>query len=269
MRSSAEEKHGGSMATQVENTRRRYMKKRQSYPSGLLTDFDYLNAPVKPDEDVLRDQVQRYRDGDESQRNAIISAHLHVVASIAGDFGRRDSDEILGVALLELVDAVDRAPTALSDNEITPYITKSVRYRIKDAIGENRPVYMPSRTFRYKAAHGEIDREGSDDPTIRGVLSLTAVVKEDDPLGDEPDMDDSGARWQGAYTVPTARAERPCIEFREILALSIRDKTEEKIVTMAAEGHSYGEIETILQMKKSHIGYLLTRVMDRFDRLYA
>lgn len=248
-----EEKHGGSMSTQVEHLvrhQRRCMKKRHSYLSGLQTDFDYLNAPVKPDDEVLKDQVQRYRDGDTSLRAPIIEAHLHIVASIVGDYRRNDTDEILGVALLELVDAVHRAPDVLEDNAITPYITSCVRYRIKDAIGRDRSIFMPPRTFNRKSADGEVD-----------------VVKVVFSIGDDYYGDDEWTRQ--LCNTPTARPEEPSVEFREVLSMSIKTPMEERIVSMAAEGHNFETIEGVLQMKKTQIGYHLNNVMNRFDRLYA
>lgn len=259
------EKHSGSKTTQYQG---RCMKNRTRYSSGLLTDFDYLSAPDKPDAIVLADQVRRYREGDLTQRRPIIEAHLHIVASIAGDY--RDSDEMLGVALLALVDAVQRAPSILDDNEITPYITSTVNYRIKDAVARNRSVYMPPSTFRDKVANGEIDRETNDNPIVIGVVSLTAVVLEDEENADGDDFEsEETSYWRGAYTVPTAKPETASIEFREALSLAIHTKTEEDIVTMKANGYGYKAMEGILKMKKTQIGYHLDKVRDRFDRLYA
>jgi DNA-directed RNA polymerase specialized sigma24 family protein len=244
--------------------------RRKKYVSGLLKDLDYIEAPAVPDSDELRAIVQRYRDGELSLRNRIIRDHLHIAASLVPG-GWNNADELLGEALLALVEAVDKALEALYDNEITPYITTIIRDKIKDHIARDRTVYMPARTFRDKVAKGEIRAGGNDDPAIIGVLSLNRAIKEDDYDSDGRGMDtvEFCRLSRFPYTVPLARPEVPSLEFTEALELATQTDTERRIIALRAEGNAYVEMEQIMGLKKSTIGYHVSKVEERFQALYA
>jgi RNA polymerase sigma factor (sigma-70 family) len=73
----------------------------------------------------LEEAVQLLRDGDSSQKNAIIEHHMGLASSIARKIAvryHRDWEDVKAQAFLILVKMVDRAPELLLDNSITPYL---------------------------------------------------------------------------------------------------------------------------------------------------
>lgn len=231
------------------------MQKHHATLSLLRTDHGFVNSPRKLDEAELNDRVQRYRDGDLSQRDPLIEAHIRVAVQIAVAYPNHD-DDVIGVALLALVNAVDQAREALTDNLITPYIKAVIRDRIVTAIASSRAVYMPARTFRQKASQGHIQRHGDNSPDISPVLASVYYIR---------DFSDADQK----YTIPEAKPESVSLEFKEALELAIKSDIEARLIALRAEGYIYEDMEVILKMSKTHIARHINRVKERFDRLYA
>ncbi len=220
----------------------------------FMNDPDYQNVQPIPNEDVLANQVQMYRDGDDSLRRELIMAHLHMVAAMAGDNSkRRNREDVMGVAMLALVDAVERAQTALVDNNITPYITAVVKDQIKEFVATDRAVGMPARTFRHKIANGTLKFNDRDEP-----IGLPSTLSIQDELVNHH-----------GYTVPAATPEFLSPEFKEAMQLAITNGTERTVIDLCAEGYRYTDMETALGLKKSQIGNILHDVEERFFKIYA
>jgi RNA polymerase sigma factor (sigma-70 family) len=243
--------------------------------SSLANDPEYRNAPTRPEELVdLESWVAMYLAGSEAHRKLIIKAHLHLVASIARSMAKRYKrmfmlEDMTSEALLHLTQAVEDAKTALTDYAITPYITTSVRYRLKDFVAEDRNVFMPGRTFRHKAANGEINFEGDNlNSQIIGVVSITRAVRESNMK-----EDDSGGFIRlnvgRPYFIPEAKPCEPSPEFQEALQLAIHTDQERRIIDLRAEGYGYTDFESVMGLKKSRIGQIVKRVEERFVRSYA
>lgn len=241
----------------------------------IASDPDYRNAPSKTEELAdLESWVAMYLAGSQVHKQLIIRAHLHLIASIACSLANRYKrnymlDDMVSEALLHLTEAVENAPTALKDLAITPYITTCVKYRLKDFIAEDRNVFMPGRTFRYKAAKGEISFEGDNtNAQIVGVVSMTMAVKESNMK-----EDDSGGFIRlnvgQPYTIPEAKRHEPSPEFQEALQLAIHTDQERRVIDLRAEGYGYADFETVMGLKKSRIGEIVKKVEERFERNYA
>lgn len=244
---------------------------RRSTMSEIANDLDYRTAPTNPDPVQMAGWVASYRSGAVMYRKLIISAHLHLVASIAAGMARRYNrlhmvDELVGEANLHLVQAVEDAPQALHDDNITPYITSTVRHRLHDFISEDRIVFMPGRTFRHKVAEGEIgDGDALDRATI-AVISITAVV-EADKLG-RSDGNADGEFYHVPYHnyhVPEAPPNDTSMEFEEALTLAIVDETERKVIDLRLEGYKYRDMEEVLGLKRSRISEIVGNVRRRFE----
>jgi hypothetical protein len=191
--------------------------------------------------------------------------------SIVGKYRKwTNYPDLEGAALLALTEAVVSAQTALEDNQITPYITTCVRFAIKDEIAADRVVGMPARTFRYKAAKGEIRRDGNTDAAIVGVVSRPVLVRADAVVNSSTgvafnvDPDD-----RTPYNVPEAKPTGPSCEFVEALNLAIRTEQERKVIDLRMQGYGYTDFESVMGLKKSRVGEIVNGVEKRFNLLYA
>lgn len=233
----------------------------------LRNDPEYRSAPKSVDDSEMETRVSAFRNGDNGQRDWLINAHLRLVATIGRRWKSRNHTDCEGEALLALVDAVDRAACALEDNNITKYIKAVVRDRLREFVASDRAVYMPARTFRDKAAKGEIDPESNSNATIIGVVSHEVLVRQDAVnVEDDEYVEPIGSR---RYTVPIAKTETPSPEFKECLALAIHDETERRVIDLRCEGYGYQDMESVLGLKKSRIGDHVNAVKERFFKLYA
>lgn len=252
------------------------MKKyRRPQRSEIEQDPDYKAAPTNPDPALLESWVAAYRSGASTYRKLIISAHLHLTASIAVNMAKRYSrlhivDELVAEANLHLVQAVEDAPTALHDNNITPYITSTVRHRLHDFISRDRSVFMPGRTFRYKAAHGELVDSDNLEATTVGVIGMTALIEADKV--DRTSGDADGEFYhihRPNYHVPEAPPDDTSLEFEEAMTLAVVDDQERRIIDLRLEGYKYRDMESVLGLKRSRISEIVGKVKARFYENYA
>lgn len=250
-------------------------KYRRPQRSEIEQDPDYKTAPTNPDPVILESWVAAYRSGASTYRKLIISAHLHLTASIAVIMGKRYSrlhmvDELVAEANLHLVQAVEDAREALHDNNITPYITSAIRHRLHDFISKDRSVFMPGRTFRYKAAHGELADVDDLDRSVVSVISMTAMI-ESDKLGRDAGNADGEAYfdWHPNYHVPEAPSDDTSLEFEEAMTLAIVDDQERRIIDLRLEGYKYRDMESVLGLKRSRISEIVGKVKARFYENYA
>lgn len=243
---------------------------RRSFRSQLGSDKSFRDLPDDPDPDELLDLVSRLRSGDHTVRARLVELHVKLVTTIAGRMAPANNvDDAIQEANRVLLEAVDRAVTALHDNEITAYISATVRHEVRKFLNEDRCVKMPSRTFRHKAAKGEINKDGDNlDPALVGVVSTMKLVmseeRESRTSGDENVI--SIGRYMPGYTIPEARPEWPSMEMREALNLAILTPQEHAYVEMASEGYTFKEIGDRYGVTSARVGQVVRRVEDRFNR---
>lgn len=251
------------------------MKKSSRRPqrSEIEQDLDYRTAPTNPDPVLLENWVAGYRAGMTAYRQLIISAHLHLTASIAVALARRYNrlhmvDELVAEANLHLVQAVEDAPSALSDNNITPYISTTVRHRLHDFISEDRIVFMPGRTFRHKAAHGELEADNLEVRTI-AVFSMAGGIAQDNDREWDSVNELRSVSSGPNYHVPEAPPPDTSIEFEEAMSLAIQTDQERRVIDLRIEGYKYRDMETVLGLKRSRCSEIVNGVKARFFENYA
>lgn len=245
------------------------MRVRVGYSSYLATTLDYRESkPIVPSR--LEELVTRLRAGDRTVADEIIKGHLRLVAGIVAEMVRKRHkvDDAMGAALLSLVETViERAPTALKDNNITPYVGSWVRHDIKDHLANDHVVRVPGRTVRYRIAQGE---EFED-------------IVPGDPGGITEDITREGtgdgqfeaiARTHNSYLVlpfhipvagPPDPRETP--EFREALSRAAEGALNEVMLKMRVEGHGYEEIGKKVGLSLQRVAQVLPGMVDRLTAL--
>jgi hypothetical protein len=251
----------------------------QSYLAGTL---DYRESdPLEAGHlDVL---VTRLRAGDRTVSGEIIKGHYRLVAAIVADrvHSKRRYDDCLGAALLALTQAVDDAaprenpeppggtePGVLYDNNITYYITVSVRYAIRDEIASAHVVRMPGRTVRRRVAEGKLFAE---------VVPGDAVEIREDAERDHTEVGGGPVRPRagasaGSYSLPFhIPASRPLCEspeFKEALARAVANPTEQAIVSLRAQGYTYAEVGQRVGLSTPRVGQIMALIEPRFDAYF-
>lgn len=240
----------------------------KQFRSMLGSDVCFLELPCEADPTELDALVAKLRAGDPSVRQRIVELHVRLVTSIAGRMVASNLvDDAIQEANAALLEIVDYAPIALTDNNITAYITASVRFEIRRLMGCNRVVYMPGRTFRDRAAKGKISRDGNNfEPTLVGVVSTMKLVmtEEREALSVDHDIF-SINQYMPGYTIPEARPETPSVETLDVLDHAIQTSQEQSFVEMAREGYTFKEIGERYDVSTSWVGKVISRVEKRFD----
>lgn len=232
------------------------MKRRSQFKQNR----EYSSLPVNLTAEVTQGWAAQLRLGNQGIKEKIIEGHIRLVIDLARCFARGFRlDDAEGVALLALVDAVDRAETALTDDNITPYITAVVKSQLREFVASDRIVYMPRRSFDHAVKNGTINAEGNNSPTIAGVMSNAVSLDEADPEG------------EGNIDTFIARTDEPSLEFKEALTYATRGNGDHAadIINMRQEGHKYTTIAEKLGIKKSRVGAIVQSVETRFAQLYA
>jgi hypothetical protein len=240
------------------------MRHRTSFHSHLSETLEYRESqPIPPGR--LEELVARLRAGDRGLAGEIIKGHLRPVAGIVAERARsrRTVDDALGAALLALVQAVHDAPERLYDDNITFYITTSVKYAIRDELARAHVVRVPGRTVRHKLAHGEAYEEI--------VPSSDAAVLNDEP--EHPGDPDALVRSQPGlyklpYVVPMARPLTPSPEFSEALRRACETPMDQAIVKLRSEGYGIEEVGQKVGYSKSPVGRMLQKIEERFDAYF-
>lgn len=255
----------------MKNGMGRYRQKRASFNANIQKSLAYKESPFKPNDAQLQEWVSMHRSGTKSFSQEIITAHMRLTMSIVSEFSTpQRAADLEGVALLALVQAVAwAAPHTDSDgilrasrlytDDITPYICVTIRRFIREFIDSDRSVYMPGRTFRHKAAKGEINQDGENDGMIAGVIRIVANI-EGDKISEDSDY---------TYSVPVAPETEVSPELKELIAKAIRTPQERLIVARRRDGYTYREIAEEMGCHISNVGRICKDVEARFELLYA
>ncbi len=103
------------------------------------------------DKEILEAKVIKLRAGDKTVVDAIVESHIPLVITIASQYSRfrpQQKDQIISDGLCGLCQAVEWASTRMYDNEITPYISTTVRRHIRDGMEKRSLIPIPRRTFK-------------------------------------------------------------------------------------------------------------------------
>lgn len=178
------------------------------YYSELQADMTYRSLPETIDEEELEVRVTALRSGDLTQVNPISMQLMRISLSVVARFAHpKRTPDLIGVALLTLVESVKRASTELVDGNIVPYVMVNIANRLKDAIADDHTVRTPSRTLRDKRSKG-----------IELTIFSNRHSSEEAPHTDE---------YSSFYLPAIAREETPeydTLEILEKIAQSDRDR---------------------------------------------
>lgn len=224
--------------------------------SELQFDPDYTSLPDKIDEVDLIERVQALRAGDYSQVPHISRKFLRLVSSLVTNFAHpARTPDLLGAALLALVESVHRAATNLKDDNIIPYITANVLRRIKDEINNDHSVRIPGRTLRELNAKGiriglfEHRQQAADLYEINVVHRGNHSVA----IG---------------YHPVEAKPEYAPLEFTEILEKIVTNDIEREVMNLRAESYTYEEIAKQLNMSEGKVYGINDKLKTKFAALY-
>jgi RNA polymerase sigma factor (sigma-70 family) len=225
-----------------------------SFTSFLANTLEYKELPKKLEENRLTELVKELRAGNAEPSHEIIMGHIRLaMALVSKKANKRQADDLVGEALLRLVDIVDkcRGPNSrLNVDVITPFIAQHIRYALRKYITRDFVMYIPDRTLRLKAAKGQI--------VLLPHMASGFFIKEDE---ESPKL--------SLFMMPVAKQEEPSAEFKEILNLAICSEQERRVITLRANNYSHTEIAPILGLSIRRIGQINEDVEKRFDQLYG
>ena len=202
----------------------------------LARDPDYLNIPERIDEEELDRRVSALRLGDMSQVNRISVMLMRLALSLVANFAHpRRTPDLIGVAMLTLVESVRSASTRLNDNNIVAFVSTHINHRLKDAIAKDHVVCIPPRTLRSFRQQG-----------------ITAFV----PLST------SYLHLEGV-----ARREEASLEFRDMIEKMVKDDRERLLVDMRIQRHAIEVIAEQMGVSVSLIHKLKSDMRKRFIAL--
>jgi len=185
------------------------------------------------------------RDGDESVAKEIINGHIGMAISLAKRYTNKDSsryEDVIATALLALVEAVHRAKTKLTDNNITPYLYSRVRGQVITYICNDHLIRVPPRTYSKM-------RE----------VKIQPLVKTIDLREDEDRPDDGYNQYVELLSVEDDYE----ILFMEIIdSLNFSDR-ERFILDKLVEGYTQREIAEELNCSFQNVSLIQGRIRER------
>jgi hypothetical protein len=203
-----------------------------SFHSDLQFDTIYKELPNEIDEELLERRVISLRLGDMSQVNPISIQLMRLVMSLVANFAHpKRTPDLIGVALLTLVESVRSAATKLEDNNIIPWVSAHVNRRLKDYIQNDHIIRIPARTLRASKT---------------GDVVLYKNQKDSNSVQSRPD--------------------RPSIECIEILNRVVKSDLEKLYVEMRSQGSI---LQTIADAAGVSIGSIHKLKMELRERFYA
>ncbi len=155
--------------------------------SDLQSDHTYKELPSEIDEVLLERRVVALRLGDLNQVNPISIQLMRLVMSLVANFAHpRRTPDLIGVALLTLVESVQSASVKLEDNNIIPWVSAHINRRLKDYCQDDHLVRIPGRTLRHKGGEvrlftrqGDFGAAKPDRPSLECIEILNKIVHTD------------------------------------------------------------------------------------------
>lgn len=217
----------------------------RGFHSDLGKELEYTSLPNRVDEELLDKRVTALRAGDMSQVQPICVSMLRFVMGLVTNFAHeRRIDDLVGTALLALVESVTDAPNKLHDNNLMPYLTTSICFRLKDFIQGDHQIRMPGRTLRAFQAQG-----------IEVKLAKN-----------EADSSDAAFNCSEAYHRPAvARPEVPSLDFIEQIQNVIKSDIERDFVNIRAQNHTLIETAAMMNVSVGYVHGIKKRLARRFE----
>jgi RNA polymerase sigma factor (sigma-70 family) len=197
---------------------------------------NYLQVNRLPDDEV-KELVKRLLAGDESAIPEIAECYIPFAMSIARgyahDYPQRRSD-IQGSALLGLTEGVTRFMDKAYDENIVPYIARTIHRYIKDFIERDHTVRVPRRTYTTSGSSIEVFS-----------TSLTAMKTQQE---DSEDHSMSVDRMMLEYDLPDPRHSD--YDFQLLIDELQLSGTEKDVLDMLLKGHTTKEIANALKVTR-------------------
>ena len=187
---------------------------------------------------------------DAGSREELINGHLRLImklASIYSNWQPHKAKDILSVALVALIEAVD-SRSEVKDGNLGAWISSKVQFAIRDYLGSDHVIPIPKTSYH---RHKELG-------LIRTPVSLDCTV--DHSIVDEDTI--TSNRIQ-----PEARPE-VSIELRDILSQLPADGLESKIIILRMQGFNDREVAEQLGYTPMRICQLRNKMYDRFLQLW-
>lgn len=220
-----------------------------AFSSYLHRDPDYSSLPPRIDEELLDQRVTALRSGDKTVVKEIVTSLLRIVMSVVNEAHSND-DETIGVALLTLQESVLDAETALHDNNIVPYVLKTVRMRLKDLKLESGSSYSVSaRRLREKLARGE------------NLLRRNAISEADYPQDIQP-LNSTRVK---AKNLIDPNSGQKVFELRDSLERMVRSHRQKAVIDLKLEEYTYKEISERLDISEATAMREIHDLRERYE----
>jgi hypothetical protein len=201
--------------------------------SDLQLDPIYKELPNEIDQELLERRVISLRLGDTTQINPISVQLMRLVMSLVANFAHpKRTPDLIGVALLTLVESVRSAATKLEDNNIIPWVSAHVNRRLSDYIKDDHLVRIPGRTLRHS----------------KRVIELYAHQVDNQLMQSKPD--------------------RPSLECMEILNMIVKSDIEKLYIELKSQGNILQLIADTAGVSIASIHKLKMDLRERFYTLY-
>lgn len=196
-------------------------------------DLDHLGDLPEPlDREDLEERVDEFRKTGQ-HREAIIMSHLRLSISHAAFYTARcprKEEDFICEAFLSLIEAVDRFRRLGRDNNITPYISKTVWFALLRELVEGRPVKLPDkRTWQEQ---------------------VEALDVEESSFLRDPDK--------------IIAKDRIRFDLRDILHHCAKSEEDWKIILAAYQGYTLAETAEMIGRSTSYVGTRRDALFQRF-----
>jgi RNA polymerase sigma factor (sigma-70 family) len=216
------------------------LRRRVSYKHPL-GEVDLPKALAPQELELL---VVKLRAGDQTAKKPIIDSHYRLVLSIVGNYTipqRHRLDDIVSVALLELVETVE-AHAKLIDNNITPYIVSRVCHAINLYIDQDKVIRVPKTTR---------NRNGLTAPKITSLDAIASKERKEETR----DKD---------YNKLAAPSYKALDKVWEHLESVLENDTERKIIELKLKGLNGAEIAKAVGLSESRVSTIKNEIQRRF-----
>lgn len=225
------------------------MKPRRSFQSFLGSVLEYNELPKILDPDCRNQLYEKLRGGDKEVAEPLIKGHMRLaMALVSENYNSQWNDDLVGVAMFELVKRIDYLRRGkndtISDETLTPYLASAIRRRVKDFLW----------TFPYMGAIARSTlRKYKKEGKQVGFSIVHGAIRE--------------CEFADIIAWPAAKKEEVDLELQEILTLAIRTPNERRVINLRAQGYTRTDIAPILGKSIKWVCIQNSAVEERFDTL--
>jgi DNA-directed RNA polymerase specialized sigma24 family protein len=221
--------------------------RRSTYKGRSIPNPFGIELPRKLDPVVLDGLVAWHRFGmaTKDEIDEIFMSHVRLGIAIAGEYGWRAKhliNDLVSVAMLGIAEAIHKAPVAMVDNNITPYITTRVRGVVTDFVQSQH--ITASRTLRRKLA---------ENPTWVQPFFDTLSKAHDRATG------------LGDSSIEILECIEHCVGMDANLQ---RREYKRASLRLRAAGYNNAEVAGILEISEAYVQSLVSDVRREYEKEY-